>query len=88
MVAGIELKSHYELFHIAHALDALGFEFRPAQGGQQERRQDGDNGDDDQQFDQRKATPGVGGARVRTGGPGQIGSKAAPVHAHRLHLIG
>ena len=40
---------------VVHALDALGLELALAERRQEERGQDGDNGDDDQQFNQREA---------------------------------
>jgi hypothetical protein len=41
-----------DLLLVADALDGLGLGLRFGQGGQQQRRQDGNDGDDHQQFDQ------------------------------------
>jgi len=40
------------LFLVAHADRLPGFALGPAQGGKQQAGQDGDNGDDNQQFDE------------------------------------
>ena len=41
-----------QLFDVGHALDGLGSLLGARQGGQKQGRQDGDDGDDHQQFDQ------------------------------------
>ena len=46
-----------ELFEVGNALGLLRLELRAGQNGQQHRREDGNDGDDDQEFNQ-----GEGGA--------------------------
>ena len=55
VVAGIHDPSQGELFGLAHALRVLCFELGLAQCGQQQGRQNGDDGDDDQKLDQGKS---------------------------------
>src|SRR5262249_36052763 len=56
VVGDIDQPREGELVKIIHALDALAFLFRPAQHRQQQACQDGDDGDDNKQFDQRERT--------------------------------
>jgi len=49
---GAGVVANLQLLHIALALSGLGLVFGLGQGGQQERRQDGNDGDDNQQFNQ------------------------------------
>ena len=44
-----------ELFHIAHAHDNLGAPLGPVEGGEQHRREDGDDSNDEQKFYEREA---------------------------------
>ena len=50
----IHLQGHADLAHVAQTRDAPGLFLGLGKCGQEEPRQNGDNGDDDQQFDQRK----------------------------------
>ncbi len=58
VVSRVHLPGFAQLVSIIHALNALGLNFSLAQSRQQHRRQDGDNGDHDQQFDQGKSVGG------------------------------
>jgi hypothetical protein len=49
------MERHAELLKVAHAVDALGLEFGFAERGQQQRGENGDDGDDEKQFDQRES---------------------------------
>ncbi len=53
-IIGIQEGRKTELLDVARAFDANGFFFGPRQSGQQQRRQDGDDGNDYQQFDKGK----------------------------------
>jgi hypothetical protein len=44
-----------DLLEIAHTVDALSFGLGLGEGGQKEPRQDGDDGNDNQQLDERKS---------------------------------
>ncbi len=55
VISHIKHHSQTQLFDIAQAFDPVGFGFRLAKRGQQHRRQDRDDGDDDQQLDQSEA---------------------------------
>jgi hypothetical protein len=48
-----------DLAKVAEAADALGFGFGGRKRGQQERREDGNDGDDDEQLDESKRGPGM-----------------------------
>ena len=52
VVAGIHVPGHDQLPVVAQALGCLGLLFGTRQGRQQQRRQDGNNGDHHQQLDQ------------------------------------
>jgi hypothetical protein len=52
VIAGIHKPRQAKLFVIAHALDCHGSLFGPAQGRQQQRSQNGNDGNDHQQLDQ------------------------------------
>ena len=52
MIVGVHHEGHPDLMLIADAPGLMGFGFGPRQRWQQERCQDGDYGDDDQQFDE------------------------------------
>jgi hypothetical protein len=55
LITGVQGERQLKLFGIVHALDAHGLGLRLAECGQEHSRQDGDDGDDDQQFDQRES---------------------------------
>ena len=52
---GVELHVVADLFEIVQTGNAQGFVFGAIQGGQQHRRQNGDDGNDHEQFDEREA---------------------------------
>jgi len=58
IVVGVHEPPQRYLLAVVHAVDALSLLFGPGQGGQQERRQDGNDGDDHQQFDQGETRAG------------------------------
>ena len=60
VVAGVKYPAEYELFVVADAADGFGFFFGLAEGGQQHAGQDGDDGNDDEKFDERKTGPACG----------------------------
>jgi hypothetical protein len=45
------------LLVVVHASDPLGFGSRAGQGGEQQAGEDGNDGDNDQEFNNREATP-------------------------------
>jgi hypothetical protein len=59
VVVVISVKLHVEtdLAEVVHAIRALGLGFGTGQCGQDQRRQDSDDSDNDQQFDQRESKP-------------------------------
>jgi hypothetical protein len=58
VVIGIHYPAELQLFQIAHAIDALGVCLRSAQGREEKRREDGNDGDDDEQLHQSECAPG------------------------------
>ncbi len=50
------MNRHDALSHVVFAGDALGLLLRSRQGGQQHRRENRNDGDDDQKLDQREST--------------------------------
>jgi len=58
IVIGIDLDGDESLAQVVHTNGAPALFLRPAQGGQQQRREDGDNGDNQEQLDQRKTISG------------------------------
>jgi hypothetical protein len=59
VIAGVELGGQSPLPEIIEANDGLGLRARSVQNRQQECREHGDNRNDDQQFNQRKASPAM-----------------------------
>ena len=51
-IADVNYHAQPQLFEVVHAADLIGLLFGLGERGQQHGRQNGDNGDDDQQFDQ------------------------------------
>ena len=56
IIVAVHPPGEHELLVVVHAGDGLATAFRLRQGRQEQGSQNGDNGDDDQQFDQRKGT--------------------------------
>ena len=56
IVISVQKPGDGQLFDIVQASDSLRLHFRLAQGRQQKRRQNGDDGDDDQKFDEGEAS--------------------------------
>lgn len=54
VVALVHVVGEHQLLGVVHAHDARGFGLGPGQGRQEHARQDGNDGNDDQQFDERK----------------------------------
>src|SRR5690349_6480275 len=50
------MPAHRQLLEIVEAADRAGFVFGPRQGGEEQGGKDGDNGNDDEQFDESKCT--------------------------------
>ena len=51
IIVGMQVGSYSHLFEIALALSGLGLRFGPSERRQEQTSQDGNNGDDDEQFD-------------------------------------
>ena len=68
MFVGEKMKGEADLFQVAEAFRFLGAQLCLAEGRQEQRSEDANDGDNDEQFDQRES----GGRRVR--GPGLHGS--------------
>jgi len=71
VVGGEEQERHHELPLVARARDAVGRLLRPAEGGHEDRDQDGDDADDDEQLNERKSgvtapKPGANAFHVTT----------------------
>jgi len=60
IVQGIDIRSDGQLSQVTQALCAFAFLFGRCQGGQQHCRQDGNNGDDNQKFDQSEGVTASG----------------------------
>jgi hypothetical protein len=52
LLVGVEQPGGCQLFEVVHAADALGFQLRFTQRGQQQARKDGNNGNDHQELDE------------------------------------
>jgi len=63
LIARIQQVAQDDLFLIAGAADRLGLGLGPGQRRQKHARQDGDDGDDNEQFDQREGMPEQRGLR-------------------------
>src|SRR5207247_50346 len=55
VIIGVHLAADAHLLEVVHARDAFGAFLGPGQGGQQQRRQDGDDRDNHQQFNESKS---------------------------------
>ena len=55
IVIGEHAERQPDLLLVVHALDALGAGLGAGQGGQQQARENGDDGDDNQQLDESEA---------------------------------
>ena len=60
VVASVKYPAEDELFVVADAADGFGFFFGLAEGRQQHAGQNGDDGNDDEKFDERKTGPACG----------------------------
>jgi len=86
----IHQRGQAELFEVAGTLRDNGFIFGASDGGKEHARQDRDDGNDDEQFDESKATRSRGAAkpfhRVFEGCPSDAGSQGkSPFWSEKLH---
>jgi hypothetical protein len=59
VLVNINFRGHHDLLHAIQALNGAGLLLGLAQGRQQQRRQNGNDGDDHQEFDEGESTWGI-----------------------------
>src|SRR5215472_12611718 len=66
MIVLIQLPRHLKLVQVTETACGLAIGLGPGKSGQQERSEDGDDGNDDQQFDQREGAAQTAAGRLST----------------------